>query len=113
VPERWGMLQFSKSVVNSANNGNFVIPQYEALKKHLWLIYYKQQDFKLLNGMFATSLSSLSMPENVSDASGNKAKIEMLATEIQFTALLKTSDGKVFTINEDGLLSELMTKIKP
>jgi len=113
VPERWGMLQFSKSFVNSANKGTFVIPQYEALKKHLWLIYYKQQDFKLLNGMFATSLSSLSMPENVSDASGNKAKIEMLATEIQFTALLKTSDGKVFTINEDGLLSELMTKIKP
>jgi hypothetical protein len=110
VPERWGMLQFSKSVVNSANNGTFVMPQYEALKKHLWLVYYKQQDFKLSNGMFATSLSSLSMQESVSDASGNKANIEMLATEIQFTAMLKTSDGKVFTINEDGLLSELMIK---
>jgi hypothetical protein len=53
------------------------------------------------------------MPERVSDASGNKAKIEMLATEIQFTALLKTGDGKVFIINEEGFLSEKINTIKP
>ena len=62
---------------------------------------------------YATSLALLSMPESVSDASGNTAKLEMLATELQFTALLKTSDGKVFAINEEGFLSEKIKTVQP
>jgi hypothetical protein len=88
-------------------------PPYEELKKQLWLVYYKQQDFKLAFDNYATSLSLLSLPENVSDSSGNPAKLEMFATEMQFTALLKTSDGKVFTINEEGFLSEKIKTVKP
>ncbi len=112
VPERWGMLQFSKSDVKNPND-TFEMPQYEELKKQLWLVYYKQQDFMLAFDNYATSLALLSMPESVSDASGNTAKLEMLATELQFTALLKTADGKVFAINEEGFLSEKIKTVQP
>jgi hypothetical protein len=112
VPERWGMLQFSESDVKTPND-TFEMPQYEELKKQLWLVYYKQRDFMLAFDNYATSLVLLSLPESVSDASGNTAKLEMQATELQFTALLKTSDGKVFTINEEGFLSEKIKTVKP
>jgi len=112
LPERWGMLQFSQRSVNVGQEA-FRQPPYEELKKHLWLVYYKQQDFKLAFDNYATSLSLLSLPESVSDATGNTAKLEMFATEMQFTALLKTSDGKVFTINEEGFLSEKINTVKP
>jgi hypothetical protein len=112
LPERWGMLQFSQRLVNVGQEA-FRQPPYEELKKQLWLVYYKQQDFMLAFDNYATSLSLLSLPESVSDATGNTAKLEMFATEMQFTALLKTSDGKVFTINEEGFLSEKIKTVKP
>jgi hypothetical protein len=112
LPERWGMLQFSQRSVNIGQEA-FRQPPYEELKKQLWLVYYKQQDFMLAFDNYATSLSLLSLPESVSDATGNTAKLEMFATEMQFTALLKTSDGKVFTINEEGFLSEKIKTVKP
>lgn len=103
VPERWGMLQFSTKPVN-VSNVRFQMPEEEELKKILWLVYYKQKDFRTKNKQFATNLAQLAMPEMINLDSGKKIKLSLSASGDQFSASLTTDDDQAFSINESGQL---------
>ena len=103
VPERWGMLQFSKNRVN-AGKVQFQMPEEEELKKILWLVYYKQMDFRGKHKQYATGLSKLGVPETVNLDSGRKINLRLSGSGDQFKVTLTTDDDQAFTIDESGLL---------
>ena len=103
VPERWGLLQFSEKQVN-AEKVQFQMPEEEELKKILWLVYYKQADFKKTNNRFASVLSQISIPEVVRLNSGKEVKLTLTVSDGQFSAVLTSDDGQAFSINESGRL---------
>ena len=101
-PERWGLLQFSESSVDSEKI-SFQMPKDEVFKKYLWLIYYKQQDFKRAHGTYATALSELQIQEVIKTVSGQSVQLNLMATKFQFTIMLSTEMGLVMSVNENGL----------
>lgn len=112
VPERWGMLQFSGQPENTGLP-SFTAPSDESLKKFLWLVYYKQETQKAETGKYALTLAEIGMPENLKHELGQEHKLGMEATTMQFTAFLITLEGKVFSINNQGYITEIKTKEKP
>ncbi len=106
VPERWGLLQFADRPINQELPA-FSIPKEENLKKYLWLIYYKQEAQKINQGKYALTLSEIGMPDNVLTIEGEKIVLAMKATTAQFTAYLKTKAGKIFSVNNQGFITEM------
>jgi len=105
-PERWGMIQFSEK---RAGNGaaDFKMPEDEAARQYLWLVYYRQQDFKRKDGCYAPRMEDLDIsPPTLTDI----PSISLEATTDQFTAGLKTKQGDLLTINETGLIRKTKTK---
>ena len=47
-PERWGIIQFSKAEPGT-KTVDLKIPLEQTIGRYLWLVYYKQQDFKRKN----------------------------------------------------------------
>lgn len=105
TPERWGMLQFSANSVKN-QTVKFKLPVDEEHKNHLWLIYYKQFEFRRKHGSFASSSAELSLPDVFKDSTGTSAKLELVASQNQFSAKLTTSSGLVFSLNEVGLFQK-------
>lgn len=103
VPERWGILQFSTRIVNQ-KKVDFRMPETEAYKKLLWLVYYKQHDFEALHGHFTSLLSDLNLPDQMNITPGKPVRLALKATANQFTIQLMTENKIRFTIDEDGLL---------
>lgn len=103
VPERWGLLQFSTNPVGSEKT-EFKMPVSEELKNLLWLVYYKQQDFRSIQGHFATSLSDLSVPDTIQTAASGLVQLSLQATNLQYTVMLTAPDGQVFSLNDEGLI---------
>ncbi|MBW8323720.1 MAG: hypothetical protein K0M50_03045, partial [Prolixibacteraceae bacterium] len=103
TPERWGMLQFSGNTVKN-QNVEFQMPIDEELKNYLWQIYYKQHEFRIKHGGFASSLAELSLPDVFKDSTGMSAKLELVASQNQFSAKLTTTNGLVLSLNENSLL---------
>lgn len=103
VPERWGMLRFSEQ---SVNNGKvkFQMPEDEELKKILWLVYYKQIDFRKVHRQFAERLVQLDILESFTTESGRKIKLTLSGTGNQFSATLTTSNAQALSINDKGQL---------
>lgn len=104
-PERWGMVQFA-----GANNKNkeqkFEFPTEEKLNNYLWLIYYKQEQFKKENSVYAKSLSELEIPESAKvDNITFNLKLETDARK--YTAILETETGIKLSINQSGLFQIL------
>src|SRR6201999_3761934 len=60
-PERWGYLQFSKSV----NTQTFTLPYSEEQKKYLWLIYYRQQQWLKDRGSYAATLQQFDLSNTI------------------------------------------------
>ncbi len=63
-PERGGFAYFTALPVGG-NKVAFEIPEEQILRKYLWLIYYKQQEYRRINGKFASSLSDLGLNEKL------------------------------------------------
>lgn len=99
-PERWGMVQFSTTKPGS-ESVEFNMPDHESIAKHLWLVYYKQQDFKEKNNRYAASLEELGLSQKCREADG--LKFDLKATRLQFTVQVEAKDGSVLSINETGL----------
>ncbi|HEY3370176.1 MAG TPA: carbohydrate-binding family 9-like protein [Prolixibacteraceae bacterium] len=104
-PERWGMIQFSKLKVGS-KSVNFKMPAEEEIINYLWLVYYKQQNFRHQHQRYATNLEELEIGKN------NEFKVNLTATAVQFTVHMEAKDGSVLTINETGLFRKSQ-KLKP
>lgn len=107
APERWGYLLFSAATAG-AKEKDFQLPFGEDTKKYLWLLYYKQRDYRKLHGSYATSLKDLGMPEKVTDTNGNEYTLSLQAIATQFTARLQyrtrywsiTQDGRPYFTND-------------
>ncbi len=102
-PERWGMISFTKKQAGGGQ-ASFKEPFDEQLKKYLWLIYYKQYDFREKNGRFASSLGALDIPTDDFSADGKGYQISLVATDLQFTALISDKSGALISLNEAGVL---------
>ncbi len=104
-PERWGIAGFSTNPVGGKQI-DFVYPEEETFGKYLWLIYYKQQNFKRDNGNFADSLSKLGMNEKMTTESGEIVSLKMKITEDGFKAVLENNKGLKLSIRQDGLFQK-------
>ena len=103
VPERWGLAQFSTKTVSSEKVA-FQLSDQEALRKIVWMVYYKQQDFKKTHGHFSLSLSDLKVPAVMNVSSGKTARIKLSAATNRFTVLLTTKEGLYLSLDENGLI---------
>ncbi len=105
-PERWGMLQFSDRQVG-AEVVAFQLPTDTELKNYLWLVYYRQQDFKMKKGRFAANMQELGLPLEIPAENNAGYKISMQSTDLQFTIMAKTTDGAVYRLNDTGLFQKI------
>lgn len=99
-PERWGFLQFTKS---GTSNVAFTMPEEEARKQYLWLVYYRQKAYFSKWGKFAASLKDLDIATASLPVKGKTNVLKMEATSRQFTVYL-TDNRSTFSINNDGLI---------
>ncbi len=103
-PERWGLVQFSKEAVGT-KTVSFQMPLDELLARHLWLVYYKQQQFRNENQRFAASLEELQVSK-----SGMESKVsfelEMTATADNFKLKLTAANGCVLMLDNSSLLTK-------
>ena len=102
APERWGYLQFSTNKAGT-NLPDFVLPYSELQRQYLWLVYYKQRQYRGVNGKFAKNLKELGIPENIS-IEGKQNKLTMESTSSQFSAIISAADSKEIRINDEGFI---------
>ena len=101
-PERWGYVMFKEATVKS--DTTFDLPFSEKLKSYLWLIYYKQRTFFTAEGHYASSLSILNIPEEISTEYG-LLEVQLNSSPAHFEAIVTCESLKEqWTINEDGKL---------
>ena len=97
-PERWGYLQFTRQA-----NATFQLPQAEQRKRYLWLVYYRQQQYREKNGRYATTLSELKIAPQV-EVEQQVNKLQLVATPHQFTATITAAGSTAIRINDEGLI---------
>lgn len=102
APERWGYLQFSTNKAGT-KLPEFVLPYSELQRQYLWLVYYKQRQYRGVNGKFAKNLKELGIPENIS-IEGKPNKLTMESTSSQFSAIISAADSKEIRVNDEGLI---------
>ncbi|QIK56244.1 hypothetical protein G7051_07585 [Dysgonomonas sp. HDW5B] len=102
APERWGYLQFSTNEPGT-KLPEFVLPYSELQRQYLWLVYYKQRQYRGVNGKFAKNLKELGISENIS-IEGKQNKLRMESTSSQFSAIISAADSKEIRINDEGLI---------
>jgi hypothetical protein len=96
-PERWGLVQFSEMEAGKGTTP-FVFPAEEKYRDYLWLLYYKQSEYKKAHKKYAATLDKLALPENP----GQNTRLSMNAGKMQFFAVLNTPEGWTLTINHEG-----------
>jgi hypothetical protein len=100
-PERWGYLQFTRQAGTTWH-----LPAAELRKQYLWLVYYRQQQFKEKNGHYAATLAELKIaPQAEVDKQANQ--LELAATPYQFTATVTAAGQAAIRINDEGLIETL------
>ncbi len=105
-PERWGYLQFS-SLLSGTENVQMPLPEEEKYKKYLWLLYYKQQEYRKQHQQFATDLPQLNLPDTVM-VDGTKCTFGMEATTKQFSATIQSATGHIHCeIDQDGNITKI------
>ena len=104
-PERWGLLQFTTKTAGEQKVA-FQLNDDEELKKYLWLVYYKQKKYQGENKKYAATLSDLAIPDSIKTGSDEIIQLQLFASEFQFVAVLNSSKGIKFTINNDGLMQK-------
>ena len=100
-PERWGYLQFTRQPGTT-----WQLPLAERRKQYLWLVYYRQQQYRQQTGHYATSLAELKIiPQFEVEQQANQ--LQLAATPYQFTATLTAAGSAAFRLNDEGLLETL------
>ncbi|MFV0328366.1 MAG: carbohydrate-binding family 9-like protein [Dysgonomonas sp.] len=102
-PERWGYLLFTKNGVN--DQSQFELPYSEKQKQYLWLVYYKQQDYRHKNKRFAKSLGELGLSDLNIDIDGKMNELILITTDHRFNIMIKDELGKFVSLNEEGLVT--------
>lgn len=104
-PERWGLLQFTTKTAGDQKVA-FQLPADEELRKYLWLVYYKQKKYHIENKKYATNLTDLAIPDSIKISSDETIQLQLFVSEFQFVAVLNSTKGIKFTINNDGLIQK-------
>jgi hypothetical protein len=100
-PERWGYLQFTRRAGTT-----WQLPAAELRKQYLWLVYYRQQQYKQRAGHYATSLAELKITPQV-QVEKQANQLAMAATPYQFTAAIKAAGQPTIRLNDEGLVETL------
>jgi hypothetical protein len=100
-PERWGIANFSTNPVGQ-DKINFVYPEEEILGKYLWLLYYKQQNYRSENGSYAVELSEIGLQNKIVTESGEDAILTLETYKNGFKAFLDNTKGLILSINHNG-----------
>jgi len=101
-PERWGLAQFSSNPVGGEAVA-FMYPDEEKFGSYLWLVYYKQQSYRRINGEYATTLSELDLFQSTKTKSGEAFLYKMEVDGHTFSIFLQTENGLHLSLNQDGL----------
>jgi len=101
-PERWAYLHFSKQSSGDSKN-SFTIPYSEEQKKHLWYVYYMQQDYYQKHKVYASNLEKLGINQLIFPVEGKENKLWMEAGTQQFMVFI-SSDEQVYSVNNEGLV---------
>lgn len=100
-PERWGYLQFARRP-----GAPFELPYAERQRRYLWLVYYRQQQYRAKAGHYATTLAELAIdPQLLID--NRASQLRLLATAEQFTATITAAGTAAIRINDEGLIETL------
>ncbi|MDR1583231.1 MAG: carbohydrate-binding family 9-like protein [Prevotellaceae bacterium] len=99
-PERWAYLMFSKVEAGSVLP-EFQLPYSELQRRYLWLIFYKQQDWRRKNNTFTDSFKNLKL-DSVIYINGIRNAVVIEATSSQFTALISDSINSQASVNNYG-----------
>jgi len=104
-PERWGFVQFLETSVE-VGKASFQMPLDEMLARHLWYVYYEQQQFRRENNRYASSLAELLVPMSGSD---NEVTFElaMTATNDNFKVQISMGNGSVISLDSGGLIKKI------
>lgn len=102
LPERWGIATFSKFKVGGKKI-TIDYPEKEFLGRYLWLVFYKQQDFKKKNNRFAELLSEIGLKNEIVTENGRKILLKLESDKNVFKAIVDNKKGMNFSINQDGL----------
>jgi hypothetical protein len=105
LPERWGYLLFSTQKAGTAKL-NIPLPITETYKKYLWLLFYKQQQYREQHKQYATELSQLNFPSVIEVAALN-CHMVLEATGLQYTAIIQSIPGNErWQIDQEGKISK-------
>jgi hypothetical protein len=99
-PERWAYIQFSNIEAGSALP-KFELPYSELQRRYLWLVFYKQQDYRRTNKTFTNSFDSLGL-DSVVYINGICNTVSIEATSVQFTATISDSINSQASVNNEG-----------
>ena len=105
-PERWGYARFSNDA-KPQHSENFVPAIETEARNLLWLIYYKQVDYRKANKRFAPTLKEIGLPEVVVFSDKQEAKVSLTILTDTYTATLLHplgkweifSDSKIIKVN--------------
>ncbi|WP_236018582.1 MULTISPECIES: carbohydrate-binding family 9-like protein [Hymenobacter] len=100
-PERWGYLQFTRRAGTT-----WQLPVAELRKQYLWLVYYRQQQYKQRTGHYAASLAELRVAPQMQVAK-QANQLALAATPYQFTAILTAAGQPTIRLNDEGLVETL------
>lgn len=105
APERWGYLWFSTRPAGSAA-ATFSLPAMEKAKQYLWLVYYKQQQYRQQHGRYAPDLAALGIPALITGKKGQTFRLQLESTSRQFTAVVSdTAPARAWCIDQEGKIS--------
>lgn len=100
LPEYWGYVQLSGKVAGQGDD-TFISHPDEEYKWILRQLYYRQQEFKKINGEYA-SKTSLLKPEEICSVEQVK-RIKLYSTSSMYEITLSTPN-KCWRIRQDGLV---------
>jgi hypothetical protein len=102
TPERWGYLQFSTQSPGGTPVA-FQLPEAEIAKKYLWLIYYKQREYRQQNKRYATTLADINIPATITAENGKAYTLQLESMSTQFKATVTGHTlNSAWHINQEG-----------
>ena len=105
APERWGYLHFAKST--TADNVQFAVPYTDLQKQYLWLVYYKQKQYRVKHQQFANNLADLGINAAAYSINNKENTLTVIGTKHQFLGSITDGDGKAWAIDNSGAIMSL------
>jgi Carbohydrate family 9 binding domain-like len=106
APERWGYLQFSTRPAGSPAVA-FISPVDEKARNYLWLIYYKQRDYRREHGYYALNLEDLGFHKmKDKDNPGQETK-----GQVQH-AIEVDENGEVYTLTMESISHQFTATVE-